>query len=66
MYYKLEDNQFKGFYEDKEEGTFVEISINEWNDILNKQSQGETIFYNPKSKRLETIKLGKFETLNVT
>ena len=69
MYYKLEDNQFKGFYEEreeKEEGTFVEISIDEWNDILNKQSQGETIFYNIKDEKLETIKLGEFETLNGT
>ena len=67
MYYKIEECNFVGFYEEKEqEGTFVEISIDEWNDILNKQSQGETIFYNIKDEKLETIKLGKFETLNVT
>lgn len=66
MYYKLEDNQFKGFYEEKEEGTFVEISVEEWNNILDKQSEGETIYYNVKNKKLETILLGRFETLNGT
>ena len=64
MYYKLEDNKFKGFYEEKEEqGTFVEISIEDWQAVLNKQSEGETIYYNPKSKKLETILLGRFEEL---
>ena len=64
MYYKLEDNQFKGFYEEKEEqGTFVEISIEDWQMVLNKQTQGEVIFYNSKSKKLETILLGQFEDL---
>ena len=67
MYYKLEVNQFKGFYEEKEEqGTFVEISIEDWQMVLDKQSEGEVIFYNPKSKKLETILLGKFETLKGT
>ena len=64
MYCKLEDNKFKGFYEEKEEqGTFIEISIEDWNHVLNKQSEGETIFYNVKTKKLETIKVGKFEEL---
>ena len=64
MYYKLEDNQFKGFYEEKEEqGTFVEITIEDWQMVLDKQSEGEVIFYNPKSKKLETILLGQFEEL---
>ena len=64
MYYKLEEGKFVGFYEEvQEEGTFVEITIDEWNHVLNKQSEGETIFYNPKSKKLETILLGQFEDL---
>ena len=66
MYYKLEDNQFKGFYEEKEEkeeGTFVEITLEDWQGVLDKQSEGEVIFYNPKSKKLETILLGQFEEL---
>ena len=63
MYYKLEDNQFKGFYVEKEEGTFVEITLEDWQGILDKQSEGEVIFYNSKSKKLETIKVGKFEEL---
>ena len=67
MFYKLEDNNFVGFYEEKEkEGTFTEISIEDWQAVLNKQSEGEVIFYNAKSKKLETIKLGKFETFDGT
>ena len=64
MYYKIEEGKFVGFYEEaQEEGTFVEISIDEWQGVLNKQSQGETIFYNIETKKLETIKLGQFEEL---
>ena len=64
MYYKLEDNRFTGFYEEVQEGgTFVEISIEDWQMVLDKQSEGEVIFYNSKSKKLETILLGQFEEL---
>ena len=64
MYYKIEDNKFGGFYEEKEkDGTYIEITLEEWQAVLNKQSQGEVIFYNPKSKKLENILLGRFEEL---
>ena len=64
MFYKIEDKQFKGFYEDKDkDGNYTEITIEDWQGILDKQSQGEVIFYNPKSKKLETILLGQFEEL---
>ena len=68
MYYRLDENRkFIGFYESKEqEGTFVEITLEDWQMVLDKQSEGEVIFYNPKSKKLETIKVGKFETLKGT
>ena len=64
MYYKLEEDKFVGFYEDKDkDGNYTEITIEDWQGVLDKQSQGEVIFYNPKSKKLETIKVGKFEEL---
>ena len=64
MYYKIEDNRFTGFYEDKDkDGDYTEISIEDWQGVLDKQSEGEVIFYNPKSKKLETILLGQFEDL---
>ena len=65
MYYRLDENrEFIGFYESKEqEGTFVEITLEDWQGVLDKQSEGEVIFYNPKSKKLETILLGQFEEL---
>ena len=67
MFYKIEDNRFTGFYEDKDKtGDYTEITIEDWQMVLDKQSEGEVIFYNPKSKKLETILLGKFETLKGT
>ena len=64
MFYKIEDNRFTGFYENKDkDGNYTEITIEDWQGILDKQSQGEVIFYNPKSKKLETILLGQFEEL---
>ena len=64
MYYKLEEGKFVGFYEDKDkDGNYTEITLENWQMALNKQSEGEVIFYNPKSKKLETIKVGKFEEL---
>ena len=61
---KIEDNKFTGFYENKDkDGDYTEISIENWQMVLDKQSEGEVIFYNPKSKKLETILLGQFEDL---
>ena len=64
MYYKTEEDKFTGFYEDKaKDGNYTEITLEDWQGVLNKQSQGEVIFYNSKSKKLETIKVGQFEEL---
>ena len=64
MYYKLEEGKFVGFYEDKDKtGDYTEITLKDWQGVLDKQSEGEVIFYNPKSKKLETILLGQFEDL---
>ena len=64
MYYKLENGAFTGFYEQKDkDGTYTEISLEDWQGVLDKQSEGEVIFYNSKSKKLETIKVGQFEEL---
>ena len=67
MFYKIENGKFVGFYEDKDkDGNYTEITIEDWQGVLDKQSVGEVIFYNPKSKKLETILLGQFETLKGT
>ena len=64
MYYKIEKGNFVGFYEDKDKtGDYTEMTLEDWQEVLNKQSEGEVIFYNPKSKKLETIKVGQFEEL---
>ena len=67
MFYKTENGNFTGFYEDKDkDGNYTEINLEDWQAVLDKQSQGEVIFYNPKSKKLESILLGQFETLKGT
>ena len=67
MYYKLEEDKFVGFYEDKDkDGNYTEITLEDWQMVLDKQSEGEVIYYNPKSKKLESILLGQFETLKGT
>ena len=67
MYYKLEEGKFVGFYENKDkDGDYTEITIEDWQEVLDKQSEGEVIYYNPKSKKLESILLGQFETLKGT
>ena len=64
MFFKIENGKFVGFYEDKDkDGNYTEITIEDWQMVLDKQSEGEVIFYNSKSKKLETIKVGKFEEL---
>ena len=64
MYFKTENGRFVGFYENKDkDGDYTEITIEDWQGVLDKQSEGEVIFYNSKSKKLETIKVGQFEEL---
>ena len=41
----------------------IDIKDEDWQGVLDKQSEGEVMFYNPKSKKLETIALGQFEEL---
>ena len=64
MFFQIEDNKFTGFYENKDkDGDYTEITIEDWQMVLDKQSEGEVIFYNPKSKKVESILLGQFEEL---
>ena len=41
----------------------IDVKDEDWQGVLDKQSEGEVMFYNPKSKKLETIALGQFEEL---
>ena len=64
MFFKIENGKFLGFYENKDkDGNYTEITIEDWQGVLDKQSGGEVIFYNSKSKKLETIKVGQFEDI---
>ena len=67
MYYKIENGKFTGFYEEKEkDGTFIDISVEDWNNLLNEQSEGKAIYYDSKTKKLDTLTLGRFEELDGT
>ena len=67
MFYKTENGNFTGFYEDEDkDGNYTEISIEDWQMVLDKQSQGEIIFYNAKSKKIDSIKLNQYETFDGT
>ena len=67
MYYKIEDNKFVGFYENKDkDGDYTEINLEDWQALLNKQSQGVVIYYDSKTKKLDTLTLGRFEELDGT
>ena len=67
MFYKTENGNFTGFYEDKDkDGNYTEISLEDWQGVLDKQSQGEVIFYNAKSKKIDSIKLNQYETFDGT
>ena len=67
MYYKLEEGKFVGFYENKDkDGDYTEISLEDWQGVLDKQSEGEVIFYNAKSKKIDSIKLNQYETFDGT
>ena len=67
MYFKTENGSFTGFYEVKDkDGNYVEITLEDWQMVLDKQSEGQVIYYNAKSKKLETMLLGQFETFDGT
>ena len=67
MYFKIKNNKFAGFYEEKEkDGIFIEISVEDWNNLLNEQSEGKAIYYDSKTKKLDTLTLGRFEELDGT
>ena len=64
MKYRIVKNVFAGFYEKPEEdGTFIDISEDDWSKLLNLQSLGATIFYNKNTKNLETVNLKNYEVL---
>lgn len=66
MYIILDDNfKFIGFSLKKEEAyKSTEINEQEHNEFMNKQSEGYTLYFDKKKKKLEVIKLGDFEFIN--
>ncbi len=66
MYIILDDSfKFIGFSLKEEEGyQNIEITEQEHNDFMNEQSQGNTLYFDKKSKKLRAIKLENFEFIN--
>lgn len=66
MYIILDDNfKFIGFSLKEEESyQNIKITEQEHNGFMNKQSQGNTLYFDKKSKNLKAIKLENFEFIN--
>lgn len=65
--YIILDNDYKliGFSLKEEENyQNIEITEQEHNDFMSKQSQGNTLYFDKKNKKLKATKLGAFEFIN--
>ena len=64
MYILIENDEMKGFVKEKEEGKqYIEINKEEFDELMKKQSDGESLFYNKQNKKIDSIKLNQFEKL---
>ena len=62
MYILIENGEMKGFVNEKEEGKqYIEINKEEFNELMKKQSDGESLFYNKQNKKIDSIKLNQYE-----
>ena len=62
MFIVLDNRKFLGFSQNEDgDYTCIEITNEEHKKMMQKQSEGFTLFYNKEAEQLETIKLGQFE-----
>ena len=70
MYILIENDEMKGFVKEKEEEEegkqYIEINEKEFNELMSEQSQGLTLFYDKKTKKIDSIKLNQYETFDGT
>ena len=58
----IENDEMKGFVKEKEEGKqYIEINEKEFNALMSEQSQGLSLFYDKKTKKIDSIKLNRYE-----
>ena len=57
MYILIENDEMKGFVKEKEEEEegkqYIEINEKEFNELMSEQSQGLSLFYDKKTKKIE-------------
>ena len=62
MYILIENDEMKGFVKEKEKGKqYIEINEKEFNELMSEQSQGLSLFYDKKTKKIDSIKLNQYE-----
>ena len=71
MYILIENDEMRGFVKEKEEEEeegkqYIEINEKEFNELMSEQSQGLSLFYDKKTKKIDSIKLNQYETFNGT
>ena len=71
MYILIENDEMRGFVKEKEEEEeegkqYIEINEKEFNELMSEQSQGLSLFYNQKTKKIDSIKLNQYETFDGT
>lgn len=67
MYIVLEDDIFRGFSLKEEQGCKnIEIVEEEYKKIIEKQSQGFSLYWNKVKKQLETLSINQFEFIDET
>ena len=71
MYILIENDEMRGFVKEKEEEEeaskqYIEINEKEFNESMSEQSQGLSLFYDKKTKKIDSIKLNQYETFNGT
>ena len=66
MFIILDNNRkFSGFSQNNEMGyTCIEITEEKHKEMMQKQSEGYTLFYNKEKELLESLKLGQFDYID--
>ena len=65
MYILIENDEMRGFVKEKEEEgkQYIEIYEKEFDELMKKQVNGESLFYDKQNKKIDSIKLNQFEEL---
>ena len=70
MYILIENDEMRGFVKEKEEEEegkqYIEIYEKEFDELMKKQVNGESLFYDKQNKKIDSIKLNQYEKFDGT